>query len=222
MCKSPISVPNPLYLKEGFGFQFGQATTLPSHFTSNKKFITVPCGKCCECRETYFNSIFQRALCESFSSYLYFVTLTYDDKHIPFVDLDGTRILYADYSHIQLMIKRLRNSNVLCRDFRYLCVNEFGDKFSRPHFHLIFFVAKSDKDDELTKYLLERVLYDNLKIFFSQNVGTRKYPIYEPLFTYSERMTPKGLKSNYWVKLVESSQDDTLKRIRFISLCTFY
>lgn len=212
MCKSPISVPNPHYNRIGYVSQFGDVIKLSSDFSSSKQFIEVPCGKCSDCRDSYFNSILQRAICESRSSYMYFVTLTYDDSHIPYIDLDSERVLYADYSHIQSMIKRFRASGSLNREFRYLCVNEYGDRYSRPHFHLLFFVAKSKYDNDSTPYLIEKVLYDNLKIYFAENVGTRKHPIYEPLFTYRERITPFGLRSNYWVKYVASSLDyDSLK-----------
>lgn len=207
MCLNPQSVPNPLYMRRGFCSEHGQIKELSLDFSPRAEFIEVPCGKCAECRDSYFNSLLQRAICEARSSYMYFVTLTYDDKHIPFIDLDGQRILYANYNHIQNMVKRFRNSRLLDRDFRYLCVTEFGSLYSRPHFHLLFFVAKKDGDTKITPYTIERLLWDNLKVFYADNVGTRKHPRYEPLFTYAERMTPKGLRTNYWVKYVEPVSD---------------
>lgn len=225
MCTNPQSVPNPLYTRRGYGSQHGKFVELSSDFSPSGAFIEVPCGKCAECRNTYFNSLLQRAICESRSSYIYFVTLTYDDKHIPFIDLDGDRILYADYKHIQDMIKRLRNLNLLDRDFRYFSVNEYGDLYSRPHFHIMFFVAKKDDDIAHTPYLIEKLLYDNLKNIFAENVGTRKHPQYEPLFTFCQRCTPLGLRANYWVKLVEpdsaydhlKSEDESyIKAIRYL------
>lgn len=211
MCKNPISVPNYYYSHTPYCSEYGGINQVPRHLRSQKEFIEVPCGKCVECRNTYYTSLLQRGLCEAMSSYVYFVTLTYDDNHIPVLNLDNEVILYADYSHIQAMFKRLRNYNVLGREFRYLCVNEYGDKFSRPHFHLLIFVSKMSDDDYLTPYRIEQCLYNNLKNFFALNIGTRKNPIYEPLFTFSQRVTPNGVKSNYWVKLVESTASDNLK-----------
>lgn len=210
MCLKPQSVRNPLYKRTAYVSEFGKIKIVSPDFSPSGEYIEVPCGKCAECRDAYFNSLLQRAICESRSSYMYFVTLTYDDAHIPFIDLDGERILYADYSHIQDMVKRFRASNLLDRDFRYLVVNEYGDAFSRPHFHLLFFVSKKNDDDRLTPLRIERVLYDNLKRFYAMNIGTRKHPIYEPLFTYCERVTPFGLRCNYWVKYVEPGTDDYL------------
>lgn len=211
MCVKPISVPNPLYRRSGYGSQFGKIVKLDKCLSPQTEYITVPCGKCAECRDTYFNSLLQRAICEARSSYMYFVTLTYDDKHIPYIDLDHDRILYADYHHFQNLIKRLRNQKVLDRDFRYLVVNEYGDTYSRPHFHALFFVAKKKDDDGLTPHRIERALHDHVKPNFSINLGTRKNPQYECLFTHCERCTPFGLRTNYWVKLVESDQVDYLK-----------
>lgn len=210
MCKNMISVPNPFYHRKGYGFSQGVPVELSGHLLPKDQYITVPCGKCSECRSTYYNSILQRGICEALSSYVYFVTLTYDDEHIPFIDLDGERILYADYRHIQNMVKRFRNANVLDREFRYLCVNEYGDKFSRPHFHLLVFVGKRPSDSDNTPYEIEKLLHDNLGKFFAINIGTRKNPRYQTLFTYAEKITSLGLRSNYWVKFVEKSKLDYL------------
>lgn len=211
MCKKPILVPNYYHTHSPYCSEFGEMYAVPKHLRSQSQYIEVPCGKCVECRNTYYTSLLQRGLCEAMSSFVYFVTLTYDDQHVPLLKLDDQVILYADYSHIQDMFKRLRNNEVLDRDFRYLCVNEYGDKFSRPHFHLLIFVSKMEGDDDLTPYRIERILYDNLKVYFSVNVGTRKCPIYEPLFTFSQRVTPNGIKSNYWVKFIESTSQSNLK-----------
>lgn len=215
MCSTPISVPNPLFNRSGFCSEYGSICEISSHFSPSSKFIEVPCGKCAECRDTYYVSILQRAICESLSSYLYFVTLTYDDSHIPYLDLDNERILYADYSNVQDMIKRFRASRLLDRDFRYLVVNEYGDRYFRPHIHLLFFVAKRDNDTSLIPYDIERILYDNLKLYWSINVGSRKHPVYEPLFTFAQRVSIGGrIMSNYWVKYVEPKTEyDSLKEL---------
>lgn len=206
MCINVQSVPNPLFHRRGYFSEYGKICELPSQYSPSTEFIDVPCGVCPECRDSYFTSILQRALLESLSSYLYFVTLTYDDSHIPFIDLDGERILYADYTHVQNMFKRFRDSHSLDREFRYLCVNEYGDTFSRPHIHILIFVSKKHTDDDNTPYDIEHILYDNLKRFWAINVGTRKSPIYEPLFTFAQRISSDGrIMSNYWVKYVESN-----------------
>ena len=66
-----------------------------------------------------------------------FVTLTYDDKHLP-----------DDYSvnvrTLQLFFKRLRKS--LPHKIRYFACGEYGDLNLRPHYHaLIFNYSPNDK-----------------------------------------------------------------------------
>lgn len=57
-----------------------------------------------------------------------FLTLTYDDDHLP-----------SDYgldkSHVQRMFKRMRKAGIRLR--YYMC-GEYGDRTSRPHYHVAF------------------------------------------------------------------------------------
>lgn len=59
-----------------------------------------------------------------------FLTLTYDDKHLP-----------ANYSievrELQLFMKRLRKS--LPQSIRFFGVGEYGDETLRPHYHALIF-----------------------------------------------------------------------------------
>lgn len=205
MCISPINIPNPNTSRLQVALVGEGARFLDSCLTSRKSHITVPCGTCVECRNTYYNSILQRAIVESLTSYVYFVTLTYDDNHIPSIELpNGKTIYYSDYIHIQYLFKRLRNYNIIDRDFRYLVALEYGDKRHRPHFHLLLFVARKSDDDNHYPYFLEKHLFDNIKRYYALNKGTRKVPIYEPLFTYRIKRTHQGVKSNYFVKYVDN------------------
>lgn len=58
-----------------------------------------------------------------------FVTLTYDQDHIPY----DFGLHHRDY---QLFMKRLRKQ---FRDVRYFMCGEYGEKSSRPHFHALLF-----------------------------------------------------------------------------------
>lgn len=58
-----------------------------------------------------------------------FVTLTYDDEHLP---KDGS----VSIRDMQLFIKRLRKQGY---KFRYYLVGEYGDQTYRPHYHLALF-----------------------------------------------------------------------------------
>lgn len=224
MCLRPVQILNPHYNSVGFRSEFGEMVTVPPHLLSRRKYIEVPCGQCADCRNTYYNSLLQRCIVEASTSYMFFVTLTYDNQHIPYVDLNNDRIFYFDYQHIQLMFKRFRNLNILDRDHRYICVNEYGDKKHRPHAHLLIFVSRKDSDTMVTPFHIEKLLFDNLGPLFAKNVGTRKHPKYEKLFTYQCRYTPKGVKTNYFVKYVDTSignvipsqSETTIKTVRYL------
>lgn len=76
MCLNPLHRPNPnLGCNPKAGLMFMKDTT--------SKFIEVPCGHCPECVALKQNQLTQRVENESKYSYLYFCTLTYDNKHLP-------------------------------------------------------------------------------------------------------------------------------------------
>lgn len=207
MCTKPIRI--RVDQKTRFVSEFGKIVELPSFLSPVEPYIEVGCGKCAECRGKYFNSLLQRALVENLTSYMYFVTLTYNNENIPSLKLPtGETIYYSNYEHIKSMFKRFRHANLLDRDFRYICVNEYGDTNHRPHFHLLIFVSKCDSDDKTTPDKIEKLLFDNLRKYYSVNTGSRKNPNYVSLFTYKRRVTSKGIKTNYFVKYVHP-EDDT-------------
>lgn len=209
MCLNPVTIQNPGFRKRQYASQYGNLVQVPTALRPSTEKIQVACGKCAECRAAKYNAVLQRSLVESMSAYLFFITLTYDNDHIPCLKFpDGTKIYFADYRDITLMFKRLRDSNILGeREFRYLCVNEYGDKTNRPHWHIILYAARMSSDDKTTPYWIEKTLFDNIQKLYVTNKGTRKNPVYEPLFTYSihyDAVTGKP-KSNYTVKYVEPS-----------------
>lgn len=63
-----------------------------------------------------------------------FLTLTYNDEHLP----DDKSI---HKSAIQLFLKRLRKA-ISPTKIRFFAVGEYGEKFGRPHYHLIIFGLK--------------------------------------------------------------------------------
>lgn len=206
MCLNPVTITNPNYRKRSYASQHGDLVLVPKSLTPSKEKMQVPCGKCAECRASRYNAILQRSLVESMTAYMFFVTLTYDNNHIPCLKFpDGKKIYFADYQHIIDLFKRLRNSGVLDRDFRYLCVNEYGDTTNRPHFHIIIFVARKAEDDKNTPAIIESILHNTIKKIFAVNVGTRKEPEYQPLFTFARwfNHSKNRFEENYRVTYVE-------------------
>lgn len=91
---------------------------------------SVPCGKCAFCIKKAIDAWCLRLYHEmEVSSSAFFITLTYDDEHLP----PGEELSKRD---LQLFIKRLRKRNP---GIRYFAVGEYGTQKGRPHYHAVIF-----------------------------------------------------------------------------------
>lgn len=100
-------------------------------------YIEVPCGSCVECKLDNAREWSNRCLLEmQYHTFNQFVTLTYDDAHIPYVEYDGIKYPTLVKRDVQLFLKRLRDKK---GPFRYFGSGEYGEKGGRPHYHLILF-----------------------------------------------------------------------------------
>lgn len=108
--------------------------------------VTIPCGRCIGCRLERSRQWALRCVHEaSLYDHNSFVTLTYDDKHLP---TDGS--LRKD--HFQKFMKRLRRSRE-GTSIRYYMCGEYGEdldqpsKLGRPHYHACLFgIDFNDKE----------------------------------------------------------------------------
>lgn len=95
-----------------------------------------PCGFCLNCRLTRAQDWAVRCTHEaSLHSESCFLTLTYDDSHLP---LNGS----LDYSHVSTFIKDLRrrlDRTSYKSSITFFRVGEYGSDYSRPHYHLLLF-----------------------------------------------------------------------------------
>ena len=234
MCVSPITVKNP-YHRSGSAYYFeGKAYHLGRRYVSQQPYIQVPCGKCADCRDSYVMSIVQRAQMESFTSYVYMVTLTYDDNYLPslqfttsykssksrfVVENSNCSIYYADISHVQALMKRLRNHRIFSdRDFRYLLCTEYGTEGYRPHFHILFFVGKRKDDSPDFAINFESQLKWAIFCNYGDNIGTRKHPFYRPYFQYRVRHYKGKIYSTYTCKLVRDYKKEPNDILSYNSL----
>ena len=176
MCQHLKTIPNPYYNKQVYAQEYGNLVTVNRDLIDTQEYIQVPCGKCAECRKQRVNEIIQRCLIESMFSHVFFITLTYDDKHLPCITIDGEKFYYADYEHIREMFDRFRKAygKVLGRDFRYICVNEYGERKHRPHFHILLFVSKLQGDDNNTPYIIEDIV-KHVGDFFGENKDEQNF-----------------------------------------------
>ena len=157
MCLNPIKIKNPKVLisKEG----------------GTKYIIEVPCGQCSECIDNKRREITARCYYEcmdtiSSGGYVYFDTLTYDNKHLPLLSdivpsiKRGSRMDTSCYrtDDIRLFLVRLRRKaeyydKKLKNNFKYFVASEYGSRdeyidergrkkvgTERPHYHIICFV----------------------------------------------------------------------------------
>lgn len=142
MCLKPIKIRNPakMYALSG----------------GAPLYLNVPCGQCAECKENKrkewsFRSFHQVNECISCGGYVYYVTLTYADEHLPhisdYLELNGV----ADFScfcveHwrnflklLRIRLHRMYNGATL----KYFLSSEYGtdEQYThRPHYHLLLFI----------------------------------------------------------------------------------
>lgn len=261
---------------------------------ADSDFIYIPCGRCPECVAAKQNSLVQRVQMEAKHNHLFFCTLTYDNKHLPIlnlevpvrkevrpvleasgetvtlfqpeglssqdiieqfenasiddltsipdvsaadtadplahsdvvdgvsgevlaVDYDSVSLPYADIHHVQLLLKNLRDNNPCDgRNIRYLAVSELGKANGRPHFHILFMLEKRPGDfiwnsgvygvSPTVRYNLERQLWQAVFKYWAVNVGTRKNPKYEPLFTYRKRFLGSKVYTNFDLHYVDPAK----------------
>lgn len=106
----------------------------------------IPCGQCLGCRMDYSRKWADRLMLESQNhKFTWFVTLTYDDLHLPVSARSdphtGEVLKYVPTLRkrdVQLFMKRLRKA-IDPAKVRFYCSGEYGSKTFRPHYHLILF-----------------------------------------------------------------------------------
>lgn len=108
-------------------------------------YITIPCGKCLGCRLDYSREWADRLMLElQYHDSAYFVTLTYNEDHVPksyYADPEtgeAMQSLTLCKRDLQLFMKRLRKAYP-DDHIRYYACGEYGSKTQRPHYHLIVF-----------------------------------------------------------------------------------
>lgn len=109
--------------------------------------VKLPCGKCIGCRLDRSRDWANRCVLElPDHTESWFVTLTYDDDHLPY-KTSQNRLTHEVRSsptlvkeHITLFLKRLRK-RFSDTTIRFFMCGEYGENNKRPHYHLILFGA---------------------------------------------------------------------------------
>lgn len=114
--------------------------------------VRVGCGQCLSCRLKKSSEWAVRCTLETKQypkDYCWFITLTYDDEHLPFqlaCNFDTGEATFFNSSlvpeHLSDFMKDLRRYYEYHYDWqgiRFFGCGEYGEKFGRPHYHLIVF-----------------------------------------------------------------------------------
>lgn len=243
MCISPIPIKNPykrsvLLIKQHHDI-YGRSTDkvlstlkddpLLNLHDSTSSYMLVPCGHCKDCLRARRYNLVQRCEMESLNCYPFFITLTYDNEHLPhYLAGNGKTYTYANREYVKNMFKRIRTNSSIPRPFRYIAVSERGSLHSRPHHHILLFLPKDDNDDYFTPFQLEELLYN---LFFNEwkvNLSDDPFnPIYEPLFTFKQRVRNGVLNSTYDCHYIRPFIDDVTRNVtqyifKYIAKPQFY
>ncbi|WNK13474.1 MAG: replication initiator protein [Microvirus sp.] len=142
-CYSPVTA----YTVSGGGVTFTQLGRFDIIGT-----IQLPCNGCIGCRLDRASMWSLRVVHEaSLHAENCFVTLTYDEAHLP----PGGSLRYRD---CQLFIKRLRRANP-GKLIRYYLCGEYGDNLSRPHYHICLFGHSFSDQSLLKKTISNSLIY---------------------------------------------------------------
>lgn len=134
--KSRGDMPPSLYNKRFYNF-FDYEFAVKNSYFPEIAFQKIGCGQCLSCRVKKAKEWSERCYLESlYHDSNYFVTLTYDDEHLPFNGMYPT-LKKEDY---QLFMKRLRKA--LDYKVSYFASGEYGTTTFRPHMHSIIFGLK--------------------------------------------------------------------------------
>lgn len=136
------------------------------HFFFTQKY-ELPCGKCIGCDLDRSKIWAMRCVKEASlypEGYNWFVTLTYDDKH-----LSSPYLVKEDLKKFMKKLRRRMQYHGFAEDgIRYFGCGEYGEKYQRPHFHVILFncplpdveVVGKNPDIERTYYYHSDIVQD--------------------------------------------------------------
>lgn len=113
-----------------------------------EEIFNLPCGKCIGCRLDYAREWANRCMLEA-KQYEFneMLTLTYDEENLPITTTEevaeGVKI-YATLvkKDVQDFLKRLRQHwlrEYNWQGIRFYMCGEYGEKFGRPHYHILLF-----------------------------------------------------------------------------------
>lgn len=213
-CIAPITIKNPRHKLDKREYAY----------------IDVPCGKCPPCIKRRVQGwMFRLKKEQEVSISSSFITLTYEDEHLPF---SPNGLMTLDKRDHQLFMKKLRK-HLDTHDYnmhkdvklKYYAIGEYGDNTHRPHFHYIMFnlpdqliVKEEIIQDIWSKGLVQVAVcndntiayvtgYVNKKLYAAEKVGLDDLDDRLPECS----MMSKGLGKNFLSKRVVAYYQEVLK-----------
>lgn len=111
------------------------------------------CGQCIQCRLDYSLEWASRIVCEKESSFnSLFVTLTYDDDHLPIGEKGLPTCLIVHMSSFMKNLRRYCEYHFDAHGVRFYGAQEYGTKSARPHYHLCIFNLPDEIMNDLVQY----------------------------------------------------------------------
>lgn len=175
--------------------------------------VNVACGKCGPCLKRRVNQWAFRLMQEDRrSTSCFFITLTYDNEHVPITPRCNMTLKKKDlqdffkrlrYYHDKdaILISEIRNSRKTRKPIRYYAVGEYGGLFGRPHYHAIIFnCIPSCINDAWSFGNIQYREADSASIFYTLkyiNKKESKQWSYDPDIVPEFSLKSKGLGDNY-------------------------
>lgn len=128
-CLHPINIRNPSY----------------NPLIGQSLYVQVPCGKCIACQERRRSEWAYRLETESKRKSAYFVTLTYEDEHLPLFNPDSGEFVPTGTlapEDVTRFLKRFRKRYEEGA-LQYFYCGEYGAIGNRPHYHIIMYLEDS-------------------------------------------------------------------------------
>jgi len=166
--------------------------------------VILPCGKCAACINRKIQEWTFRLDNERINSKVtYFVTLTYNNYHVP-INRYGKMELKKE--HVQQFLKKLRydkdndpeygifedhyfKCNLRYENIRYYAVGEYGTERKRPHYHLVMYNCSK-------KAIIDNWEYGEVDIQIPRSSQAIGYVI-KYLHKRIYNITPKNVKPEF-------------------------
>lgn len=127
--------------------------TVKSKGSIGKQFFNVPCRQCMCCRLKKVQSLRMMSDLYLYDRYMNgqgasFVTLTYSDNFLPVSDSGVITLRKSDFQKFNKRFRINLMRSGLNVPYKFIACGEYGDKLSRPHYHVIMLgITKSIADE---------------------------------------------------------------------------